>query len=164
VARGFFIQKLSSKQLSSLLSISQAAVTLRINRILEKVRLSLLCPAHDPIQVRTDLRGLLKDESSVEIMYHFFWAGSIRRVCALTGVQAVEAGHLFKSAMTTLRAISRDETDPNQQCLAGDYLRYLEKVRADEKLLSPLCKKFDKQRSSLVRGERLQPYIIETGE
>lgn len=167
LARYYYIEGLSQKQIKKMFGISQSAVSRRLRYVLNRINFLLRAPSLNPIQVREDLEFLL-DEELFEFGYFYYFELAQNRVKFFVGASQSGVANKFNDILDYLENIKDERvTDFNKtdkemmnlerkKCLALIYLDYFKFIHKKANIINYLCKKNDYIRSkSLVLGKSI---------
>lgn len=167
LARYYYIEGLSQKQIKKMFGISQSAVSRRLRYVLNRINFLLRAPSLNPIQVREDLEFLL-DEELFEFGYFYYFELAQNRVKFFVGASQSGVANKFKDILDYLEKVKDEKvTDFNKtdkemmnlerkKCLALIYLDYFKFIHKKANIINYLCKKNDYIRSkSLVLGKSI---------
>ena len=162
IVRLYCLDGLSHEQISSLLRISQAAVSRRFKLVFERIRFLLKMPTLSVGKVREDFRVLFEPEL-FEFAFYFYWVCSQSRVKLYIHTSQSGASNKLKKILRYLDGVSAlsDTQIVNSQIahkryLALIYREYFLVLTEKSSLTTFLFKKNDGLRAnSLIRGESI---------
>ena len=110
IIRLYYFEGLTQQQISSLLDVTQGAVSKRLANVFKRLKLLLKMPKTSPVEVREDFRKLF-DDDLFDIAYFFYFEPVQNRVKFFIDTSQSGASNKFRQIIAYLEKVKEREVE-----------------------------------------------------